>query len=235
MDAETPSLAGDGPCGAEPPWQRVGPDRVLKTPAGLSVEAVVEMPEWRASRFRPTAVFFEGERFAVRSHRPTRGGRHLYELSRWSDDGVEQPGAVIEYGEAYVHLRQRLRSVGRIADVLAVAAVPCRPLLGLLPARAKAALHGTLGVHPVEATRASIILECVAASLCAALATIHFGTGGALTPELVHTLWLGPLLGLDAFVRYGAVLGEELHPPGFLEWLVPARFRRTRAEGEGAD
>jgi hypothetical protein len=212
-------------------WRRIGVDRLRREPDGcLVVEAAVEMPEWRASRFRPTAILFEGERFAVRSHRAERRGLHVYELSPWADDGVERPGLEVEYDEAYVQQRQRLRTAGRVADVLAMAAVPLTPLLGLLPARTKAALHGVIGVHPVAATRASITLECVCASLCAALAVIHIATGGLLTPELRHTSWLLPLLVADAFMRYGAVLKDELCAPGFLEWLVPGGRRGSRIQ-----
>ena len=207
--------------------RQVGVDRVLREPGGLRIEAAAEMPEWRASRFRPTAVYFEGERYAVRSHVPVRRGLHVYELEPWSDDGVEQPGAVIEYDAAYVELRQRLRSVMRIADVLAVVVVPLKPLVGLLPARAKAALHGSLGVHPVEATRASIALETLLAILGAAFGVIHIATLGSATPELVHVFWAVPLLSLDAFVRFHAVLQEDPCPPGFIEWLLPARFRSS--------
>lgn len=206
-------------------WRRIDVDRVRRIPDGLLVESVVAMPDWRSSRFRPTAVFFEGVRYAVRSHQSGRAGSHLYTLAAWPDDGVDAPGPVIEYDEAYVRRRQRLRSQRRAADVLAAVAVPLTPLLGLLPSRVKSALHGTLGVHPMEATRASITLEGIAATLCGALAVIHIVTLGRLTPELGHTLWLLPLLSVDAFVRYDAVLREAVRPPGFLEWLVPARLR----------
>jgi len=219
--AREPDHASDR-SGPGPPWRRVGIDRVRREPDGcLVVEAAVEMPEWRASRFRPTAVLFEGERFAVRSHRSGGRGLHVYELAPWTDDGVERPGLEVEYDEAFVQQRQRRRSAGRVADVLAMLAVPLTPLLGLLPARAKAALHGVIGVHPATATRASITLECVCAALCAALGVIHIATAGLLTPELRHTSWLLPLLVVDAFVRYGVVLKDELSAPGFLEWLVP--------------
>ena len=85
-------------------------------------------------------------------------------------------------------------------------------------------------MHPVEATRASITLEGVCVSVGSALAVVHIATAGVLTPELGHTLWLVPLLGVDGFVRHGALLREDLQPPGFLEWLVPGRRRRSRAE-----
>jgi hypothetical protein len=184
------------------------------------------MPEWRASRYRPTAVFFEDERFAVRAHHAEEHRLHVYELTPWPDDGIDPPGKVIEYDEDYVRLRERQRSVGQISEVLAMLAVPLKPVLGLLPARVKAALQTTIGVHPVEATRASITLEGVVAFLCAALAIIHIATAGVSTPELVHTVWLLPLILADAFMRFDAVLKEETHPPGFLEWLLPARLWR---------
>jgi hypothetical protein len=228
--AREPAHAADR-TGPGPRWQRIGIDRVRRESDGcLVVEAAVEMPEWRASRFRPTAVFFEGERFAVRSHRTERRTLHVYELAPWADDGVERPGLEIEYDEAYVQERQRLRTAGRVADVLAVLAVPLTPLLGLLPARAQAALHGAVGVHPGTATRASITLECVCAALCAALGVIHIATGGLLTPELRHTAWLLPLLVVDAFMRYGAILKDELSAPGFLEWLVPGGRRGSHIQ-----
>lgn len=194
----------------------------------------MEMPDWRASRFRPTAVLFEGERFKVQSYCRERRGLHLYELTPWPDDGIEPPGAVIEYDEQFVRLRGQIRSVNRVADALAVLATPLTPLLGFLPSGVQAALHGKIGLHPLAATNASITLEKIAAVLCGALAMIHLFTGGSLTAELRHTLWLTPLLVVDGVMRLDVVMKEETPPPGFLEWLIPARFRRSLSEERAA-
>lgn len=228
MEPESRAPVCDDPARSSLPWRRIGDDRVLRESDRLVVEAAVEMPEWRARRFRQTAIFFEGERFAVRSHRLVRRGLHVYELIPWPDDGVEQPGAVIEYDAEYVRLRAKQRAMGHATDVLAMLAVPLKPLLGFLPSRAKAVLQGTIGVHAVEATRASITLETICAILCGVMALIHVSTGGVATPALVHTLWLLPLLTLDSFMRFHAVLKEEA--PGFLEWLIPARWRQVETE-----
>ena len=149
MDPESRAPACDDATGSDRPWRRIGVDRALREPDRLLVEAAVEMPDWRPRRFRQAAVFFEGERFAIRSHRAVRRGLHVYELSPWPDDGVEQPGAVIEYDEEYVRLRTKQRAVGHATDVLAMVAVPLKPLLGFLPSRTKAILQGTIGVHAV--------------------------------------------------------------------------------------
>jgi hypothetical protein len=85
-------------------------------------------------------------------------------------------------------------------------------------------------VHAVEATRASITLECIFAFLCAVMALIHISTGG-VTPRLGHTFWLLPVLLVDCFMRFHAVLKEEAYPPGFLEWLIPTRRRQVGAGG----
>ena len=235
MAQESHEPSRDGSTEDGPRWQRIGVDRILREPDGLTVETASAMPEWRASHFRPTAVIFLGERFVVRSHTvepAERSGRHVYELTPWPDDGVEPPGAVIEYDEEYVRARQRRRSVVRVADVFEVLAVLLTPLIGFLPSRAKAALHGSVGVHPITATRASILLEIVFMFLCCAFAMIYIMTMGMATSELVHSLWLVPLLGLDTFMRYAAVLRDEMYPPGFLEWLIPARVRQPHGEGD---
>jgi hypothetical protein len=213
--------------------RRVGADRLHRQTDGrVVIESRVEMPDWRASRFRPTAVFIEGERFAVCAHHPLKRGNHRYELAPWPEDQGVRPGLLIEYGEDYVRRRDKLRSAVRTTGVLAALAIPFTPLLGFLPARIKTALHGVIGVHPVSATRASLALECLAAIVIGAMGVIHVMTLGQMTPEFGDTMWLFPLLLIDAFMRYNSVLSENIHALGFLEWLVPASLRRPRSSGD---
>jgi len=196
----------------------------------MIVEAAVAMPEWRASRFRPTVVLFEGERFAVRAHHHESRGPHRYELELWPDEGVEPPGAVVEYDADFVRRRGQRQSVERASGVLSLATVPITPLLGFLPSAWKTRLERRFGLHAVAATNASITLEKIAATLCGVLSVIHLSTGGLSTGELVHALWLTPLLVLDGVMRLDAMMKAETPPPGFLEWLIPTRFRRSLAK-----
>lgn len=202
---------------------RVGPDRVDRRGDSLFVRAACEMPDWRISEFRRTAVHFRGSRYAVTEHRLEQDGQHVYVLELWLEDRGSRPGHELEYDEAYVEARDRIRRARSRSDVLAFVAAPFTPVIGLLPSGVKASWHGAIGIHPRTATGASIFLEYLIALVCMALALIHLVSGASeMTAELRFVFWLAPLVLLDAAMRANSASDDSPRCYGFYEWL----FRR---------
>ena len=204
-----------------PRRQRVGPDFVERRDHdGLVVRTAREMPEWRVSKYRPTVVHFMGSCYAVTQYLADPNGQHVYLLAPWSKDSGSLPGHEVEYDDAYVEARDRLRRAKAQSGVLAVLAVPLTPLIGFLPSGVKAKLHGRIGVHPTTATSASIMLECLIGAASLPLVLIHLTTGGTgLTTFVEDLFWLPALVLLDAVMRRNSVTSESTRPYGFYEWM----------------
>jgi len=204
--------------------KRVGRDLVTPEGAGLVLDAVCEMPEWQVRQFRRTVIHIEGSRWVVCASTPGELGRHIYRLEPWSGDPGEMPGVAICYDAEYVEARDRMRAAQSITGGLSLLAAPLTPLIGLLPSGMKSTLHGVLGVHPLAATRASILLQYFAAAACGALNLIDVTTNGTMTSGFEHTFGLAVILLLDAAMRYSSVLEGECDQPGFFEWVFATRF-----------
>ncbi len=201
------------------PQIEVGSDRLEHRSGYLLVRAAREMPDWEVRTYRRTAVFLEETRYAVRGHEASPQGQHLYQLVPWPDDGRELPGRVIHYDADYVAERDERARVAMAAAPVGVLIRPLMPLLGLLPAGVKLALHQTLGVHPVAATRASIFMEWLVGFLAMVYSMIY-GITGAATPELRPMPWIALVLLVDAGMRFGRSGTTKMEQYGFGEWLL---------------
>src|SRR6185503_10061668 len=88
----------------------VGTDKVLvKEDGTVVVHASSPMADWRATRYRKTAVVFEDRTYLVASRTALPGGWFRYVLEPWPEDLHDSPARTVVYGEAYVLEREEKR------------------------------------------------------------------------------------------------------------------------------
>lgn len=211
-----------------PPMGRaVGRDWVLPDGDDVIVVAARELSEWRVTKYRKTAVVFDGRIWYVADYEPPAGRRtdpkhglgHRYRLVSWPGELHDLPARKIVYDADFTAARDNdyrsaVRQAGR-----RIVFVPFYPVLGLLPAGVKHWLEERCGVRSVTATRQSLRLEYVSALVF----------GGSIVPTLIFDDPLGIGLALPAVLGLGSLLdfimrwdrSADEHPLqyGAFEWL----------------
>jgi hypothetical protein len=180
------------------------------------------MEDWRATRYRRTAIVFRGRTYYVESVH-SRGGRWEYHLALWSEGLHDAPSRVIYYDESYVLEREARRASESRHEVRAAFLYPIAPLLGFLPSAAKLALNDRYGWHPLTVTNWSLLVEYVGLLWVSFLLIFRQGW-----PDFIAgVLWVlaGTLL-VDLVARHSTALGGGMRQYGFLEWL----FKRARSK-----
>ncbi len=207
---------------------QVGSDKLILMEDRVFVETSTEMPDWKATRYRRTAVVIQGVPYEVDKVSKLSGARYRYRLLPWSGGELDIPRKTIHYDIHYVTRRDKLQreltfrtGAGSRLRFLGV-------LLGFLPSRWKARLQEQYGLNPESMTRLSIYMEGFLA-LSAAVLSIIEAFGGALGSAMgggassgngfFMLLLISILFAVDAGMRYGSVF-DERGCPGFLEWVT---------------
>jgi hypothetical protein len=195
------------------------------------------MPGWEVRSFRRTAIQFRGARYFVAAKEKTRGG-FRYVLEPWPEGAPgadDLGGAVVEYDEGFVRVRDGERVARAAASGVHLLLVPLYPLIGFLPGAVKQRLEDGYGVSAERATAQSLVLEAALALAMTGMLSISSVAGvvgGAFGIDAIP--WLEDLRTVaavalclfvpDLVMRYTRILSESRHPYGFWEWL----FRRQR-------
>ncbi len=183
------------------------------------------MPDWKATRYRKTAVVFEERTYFVASRTALSGGVWRYVLAPWPDDLHDAPGRTIHYGEPYVLERdQTRREQGRL-ERKAVGLYFLTWLLGFLPSGVKLRLNERYGIHPLVVTGKSLFLEYLAFINLVVLLVIG-GFTGAL--PILPLLGAAAVVAIDRTVRTARLEKGGMRQYGFGEWI----FRRIRDEDD---
>lgn len=203
---------------------RLGRDTIHREGCRVIVESPVLMPEWKASKFRPTEIVYQGDRFYVAEVSRGPDGRHRYRLDLWPEDLFDRPSRTILYEEEYVRLRDGDRSRAWLGLLAWPVLVLASPALGCLWNASKRGLQRRIGVDPRMSTLQSLFGEYVLALLLG-VATYALMLGGSSVANAspLSTLAGSLVLLLDAAMRYDHL---QKHPEDFLgvgEWL--ARWR----------
>jgi len=216
----------------------VGSDKVLvKDDGSVVIHASCEMPDWKATRYRKTAVVFEERTYFVASRTPLAAGVWRYVLSPWPEDLNEEPGNVVHYDEAYVVEREARRQAQQRHERRASGLFFVNALLGFLYSGVKLRLNERYAIDPIAATRRSVFFEfLVLINLGALLVIGSFATvlSGAYAGRLVEVFPLRDLalaallVAIDAVIRKDRLERGGMRQYGFCEWI----FRRIRNEGD---
>ena len=174
------------------------------------------MDAWEVRTHRQTLIRFEGREWRVVERTVVPPAATRYALAPWDADSHQIAGVTVDYGAAYVAVRDRtaadVKRLRRVSGWLRLVS----PLTGFLTARAKDRLEHSYGIDPVASTKQSVILETIVVLLGLALTEIGMVTGAFPTrPFLTAANALAP----DAIVRWDRVLREHRPPPGFYEWV----------------
>ncbi|HZE88181.1 MAG TPA: hypothetical protein VE404_01470 [Verrucomicrobiae bacterium] len=191
---------------------------------GYLLESPLDVPGWEPRKFRRAAVIVEGVRHYVAGRHVKGPGVFEYELRPWSDAYHDPPAEEIVCDAAFLRALTVASRARDTASALHDTMKILKPLVGFLPAATKLRLQETYGVHPGEATTASIFLEYLILAVAGALLSVNSFTMSHVLPG--GALWtVVGAVAPDALVRYGRVLHGEISPPGFYEWLVRMRWR----------
>ena len=200
--------------------RHIGADEVVLDDDRLLVVSRVDMEGWEVRRHRQTLIRFDGRTWCVTRKTPGAGETIEYELVPWRPVDQQLTGPEIDYGPAYVALRDRSLAVGRRRGRTAALLRVVAPLTGFLPARAKGWLEIVYGIDPVASTFNSVFLEYLIALGAIALTAIGLISGVFSVGPFVL---LALVFAVDGVVRWDRIIGEERPAPGFYEWLVKRR------------
>jgi len=78
--------------------RNVGSDLVSRDGEAVLVESPSAMADWRVTRYRRTAILFEGRAYFVGAAGEVPQGPHVYRLEPWPDDLHDRPFETIVYG-----------------------------------------------------------------------------------------------------------------------------------------
>jgi uncharacterized membrane protein HdeD (DUF308 family) len=191
-------------------------DRIVAVGDRVEIWSPRPMEGWVPKRFRRLAITIEGldGRYLVEEVRGLDGAT-VHVLARWPEDLRDLPGGEVHYDAAFVERRDAARvekqNTSRSQLVLALLG----PLVGFLWSKHKQNMHERWGLHPRNATRASLWLEGIVLLM---LELFTFGTP-------VATFLVIAVFGLDLLFRGSSMLTEDFSPLGFWEW--PFAFERS--------
>ncbi|MBI3447535.1 MAG: hypothetical protein HY049_01250 [Acidobacteria bacterium] len=169
-------------------------------------------------------MIVHGARHYVAARHAKGPGTFEYELRPWPDAYHDPPAEEIVCDAAFLRALSVASNSRAAASARHDAMRFLKPLVGFFPSATKLRLHESHGVHPGEATTASLFLEYLILVVAGALLSVNSFTMAHVLPG--GALWtLVGIVAPDALVRYGRVLHGEVSPPGFYEWLVRMRWR----------
>lgn len=198
------------------PSENIGKDRVASRGEMLLVDAACEMPDWKATRYRRTAVVFRERTYFVASISTGPGGGHRYVLEPWPEDMHDSPGRTIHYDEAYVRERDEQRRRRARIENESLVLYFVSPLLGFLPSGLKLALNDRYGYHPVTVTGRSVFVERLLMLCLMVFVPLGLLAGIPIVP--VAGLLLMVLVDLP--IRQNRLLRGTMRQYGFWEWAI---------------
>jgi hypothetical protein len=201
---------------------RWGRDRLVRKEAQRIIYSPADMEDWEVRKFRRVLIRIEGHGYHLTRKTRQPGGLLRYLLEPWPEDYPDPPAIELTYDRDYVEARDRVARASFRREVGLGLLWPLIPLIGLLPAGSKARLHARYGVHPQTATAWSLWLEWALILFHVLLLAIQTWTGIFNTGYIVAVLLV---LAPDVLVRWSSLLGEEINPYGFYEWLFRLRLR----------
>lgn len=213
----------------------VGTDRVEINADRVVIHALHPFCDWRIREFCRQPIYFEGRKFYLAAKSVgTAGFAIRYELAPWPPGLIEESPACFQYDAQAVAERNAELAVERGRSVLWCFLLPLYPVLGLCWSGFKERVLWPIGFEPGSITSASIMLVLGTAIVDTSILGV-FGGGIVILAPGVYRVdfwgWLAELiligiLLLDCVARYSQRLkGDATVPWGFLEWLVPARWR----------
>lgn len=218
----------------------IGSDFVSRDGDRIVVDAARDMPDWEVRKARRAQIRFRDRAYFVTERRPVAKGRVRYLLEPWPERSVDVPGIRLVYDREYVAERDSAAGLAVAGASLVPLLVVLSPWIGFLPSRTKRRIHAQLGVHPITATRRSVILEGVVGLLAgtylcidgfAAIAGSLYGGGGLGAGPLqlpAASLLVVPVLSADIVARLSGLLRGDLDQDGAYEWLYRPLLRLIR-------
>jgi hypothetical protein len=209
----------------------LGRDQLLLEPERLVIHSPVDMLDWQVREFRKLRIEHGGRGWELVAKLPGARDTIRYELVPWPQDRTDLPGGVVVYDEAYVALRDEASRAEARAEDAGVVGFLLRPLIGLLPARAKLRLERRGYGSAIANTAASRVACWMALLLCGSLATVFsfaggLGGGADLGAIGAALMVAGTVLLVDVLIRWSRAAEDPQDVSGFLEWLWT---RRTSA------
>jgi hypothetical protein len=202
---------------------KIGSDTVTLRGTTVVIDAACEMPEWKATTYRRSAIVIGQRTYFVSLKEPLPEGAWRYVLEPWPEDHKDMPGNVVHYDPAYVKERDLRRREQAQREKEAVGLWMVRPFLGFLFSGSKLRLNERYGFHPLTVTEQSLFVQKFVLIALLGLMTIHMFTGvlGGLGFVLLGALLF---LVLDLVVRMGQAGTASMEQYGFGEWIV-RRFK----------
>jgi hypothetical protein len=229
---------------------KIGPDRVTIAETEIVIETRHAMADWEVQEINPVPIYFEDKKYYLVEQRkgsPPYAMRYL--LKPWPEGHISASKRFHAYDAETVAERDSGRRSGQLDEVIRACLLPFYPFLGLLWSGAQRRLmrfgfvpHSITGIS-VFTVFAAIFAQGVFTSVMinASARSGKIMIGGVIRAMASQDhLRLGPIaipIGvLDALfflacvadlgIRYNHYLREDQWYGGFLEWLMPQRWRK---------
>jgi hypothetical protein len=229
---------------------RIGPDRVTITAEKVTIEARHELPDWEVREFDMVPIYFEDKKHFLSDKRKAKPPYALrYVLKPWPEGQHTSARRFHTYDAGVVAERDSNRRAGMRDELMRCFLLPLYPFLGLLWSGMQNRLgrfgfvarsitgtsiftvFGLLfaqGVFAVVMISTSLrIGKIMLGGMIRALANgDHFQIGPISIPIMLLDSLLIVAFLADVLIRYSNYLRDDEWVGGFLEWIVPRRFRR---------
>ena len=231
---------------------QIGPDRVTIREQEVVIEARHTMPDWEVRELNPVPIYFDDKKyFLIEQRKAGPPYRMRYLLQPWPDGHFSNTKLFHTYDEEAVQEREANHRTYKKDEGIRAALLPFYPFLGLLWSGTQDRLvrfgfipHAITGVSVftcfcllfVDAVFTSIMVNASARTgkmmiggpLRILVGRDYLSLGPVAVPVwLLDGLILLALL-LDVPARCTHYLRDPDWAGGFLEWLVPAAWRKKK-------
>lgn len=200
---------------------QLGPDELVPADEGFVIRSPADMP-WSVREFCRTPIWYQDKKYYLHRKQFDEDRRcFVYDLRHWPSDHAQASSEEIFYDLAYIEERDRESDHNRKRDRWSLLLRPFYPLLGYAWSDYKNRVLVPMGFRPDSITRLSVFVSF----------NIAFVTGifvGWLRQGEPIVMWsIMIVFGLDCAVRFTQSLHFDVEGHwGFLEWLLPSRWRK---------
>jgi len=229
---------------------QIGPDQVTVTDEEVRIEAKHEMPDWDVREHNRVPIYFEDKKYFLIERRKVQPPyAFCYVLKPWPQGQHTSTKLFHSYDAEAVAERDSTRRSGRRDELIHYGLLPLYPFLGLLWSGPQRGLN-RFGFVSRSITGISIFtvfcLSFAQAVFAVVLMNTSLRVGKMMLGGMIRALANGDFLHLgsvripialldslllvaflaDVLIRYSNYLRDDEWTGGFLEWLVPRRFRK---------